>query len=616
MSLVASWIPERSIERLPVGASATEPAIALATDALGELLDKDLLTVHFQPIADLAERRVALYEALMRGPGSHPLARPDALLEAATRSGRRSLLEQHAVRCAMRAFVAQALPGRLAVNLSASVLQALVADSATKLKALLRREGFDPTRLVIELTEDERVEDIDRLAGDLGTVRQMGVGLAIDDFGDGRSSLRLWAQLEPAFVKLDRYFVQGVHRDPRKLEVLRAVLRLAEAFNTALVGEGVELPGELAVMQELGVRFIQGYLCSMPVTQPAPRLADDFIRLLEVRTVPVMPSLDPSAGIANSLMQLVRIVPTVDVATDAAALAEVFHARESLYAVAVVDEHQVPVGLINRESFLDQYARPYFRELFGRRSCTRFMDPQPRIMDCETPIDRLTEVLTQANQRYLRDGLIVTRAGSYLGLVSPDDLVRSVTERRIESARHANPLTCLPGNIPITEHLRRLIRRGGQFAVAYCDLSNFKPYNDLYGYWRGDEMIILASRILIEEADPALDFIGHVGGDDFIAIFQSEDWLRRCLMMRDTFNRRALGLFDAAERDSGCMVGEDRRGNAMSFPLTRMVIGAVKVVPGQVRSAESIASDAARAKQRAKSAPDGFHVMAADEQIP
>jgi GGDEF domain-containing protein len=90
-----------------------------------------------------------------------------------------------------------------------------------------------------------------------------------------------------------------------------------------------------------------------------------------------------------------------------------------------------------------------------------------------------------------------------------------------EAARHANPLTLLPGNIPITQHMRRLLDAQRDFVACHADLNHFKPFNDLYGYWRGDEMILLAARSISEFADPRRHFVGHVGGDDFLVMSSS-----------------------------------------------------------------------------------------------
>src|SRR6202022_2619470 len=126
------------------------------------------------------------------------------------------------------------------------------------------------------------------------------------------------------------------------------------------------------------------------------------------------------------------------------------------------------------------------------------------------------------------DGFVLVDAGRYVGLGTAEQLVRSVTEMRIEAARHANPLTFPPGNIPISEHIARLLSARISFTACYCDLNNFKPYNDQYGYWRGDEMIRLAAGVISGSCDARRDFVGHVGGHDFVVLFQSADWDRRC----------------------------------------------------------------------------------------
>ncbi|MBR7513801.1 GGDEF domain-containing protein, partial [Mycobacterium tuberculosis] len=80
-----------------------------------------------------------------------------------------------------------------------------------------------------------------------------------------------------------------------------------------------------------------------------------------------------------------------------------------------------------------------------------------------------------------------------LGLGTGEELVRTVTEIRIEAARYANPLTFLPGNIPLNLHIERLLEANAEFYACYVDLNHFKPFNDQYGYWQGDEMLKMAA---------------------------------------------------------------------------------------------------------------------------
>jgi GGDEF domain-containing protein len=169
-------------------------------------------------------------------------------------------------------------------------------------------------------------------------------------------------------------------------------------------------------------------------------------------------------------------------------------------------------------------------------------------------------------------------------------LVRSVTEMRIESARHANPLTFLPGNVPISEHIGRLLRSGADFGACYADLNILKPFNDQYGYWRGDDMIRLLARLLLAHCDPQRDFVGHVGGDDFVIAFQSTDWHERCSRIIEKMATHGLGLFDAQAQAAGGIQAEDRQGVLRFFPCTTLSIGAVVVNRDQYQRAEDVAS--------------------------
>jgi GGDEF domain-containing protein len=268
--------------------------------------------------------------------------------------------------------------------------------------------------------------------------------------------------------------------------------------------------------------------------------------------------------------------------------------------VAVVEDGR-PLALLGRQQFLDRYAKLYFKELYGRKPCMTFANPSPTLVDVGDSIDRLIGVLTSPDQRYLNEGFIYTENGRYHGLGTGHQLVRQVTESRIEAARHANPLTLLPGNIPISEHVDRLLTAGAEFVAAYADLSAFKPFNDYYGYWRGDEVIKLLAATVTKHCDPKRDFVGHVGGDDFVMLFQSADWENRCQAMVGEFNERAIGLYDEEARAAGGIAAEDRGGVQRFFPFTTLYMGVVTMA-GRPRfeNASGVASAAARAKQAAK----------------
>ncbi len=572
------------------------------------LLEARALEFRFQPIMDVTRAAVLGYEALMRGPAGSVLEAPDELMRVARLTGLMPELERQACLGAIDAFARLGLPGKLFLNLSAPMIEGFARDQGGEMLRRAVVAGIAPSRLVLELTEHERVEDVAGLRAAMVAMSGLGVTLAIDDFGDGRSSLRLWAQLSPQIVKLDKYFVHDLHRDSRKVEVIRAVLRLAEALGTPLVAEGIEDPAELAVLRDLGCHYAQGYFIGRPAAQPAHAPHPDVLRVLHSGKIAVLPNLPRQHGVAHSIERLMVRAPAVAPRVPSQELLRVFAANPELHSVAVVDDG-FPVGLINRRNFVEKYAQPFYRELHGKRPVSELMNANPLRAERSAPIDSLINVLTGDDQRYLQDGFIITEDGRYAGIATGESLVRAVTERRIEAARHANPLTLLPGNIPITEHIRRLLEAEVPFAACYFDLNNFKPYNDLYGYWRGDEMIKLAAHVVTGQCDSTQDFVGHVGGDDFVVLFQSEDWALRCGRIVERFNREARGLFDPAELARGGFESEDRHGFPAFFPLTTIAAGVVEVSPGQFRHPEEVATAAAAAKKQAKTSGTGMHVV-------
>ena len=581
---------------------------------LSRLLMDRLLAPVFQPIVSMRDGSIYAHEALIRGPRGMPLHTPDALLAAARKEGVLLDFEIACVAGALEQWSALKQPGRLFVNLSASALLQVIRDrSAEALGRSIRKLGLQPRMLVIEITEHEHVADMPALVEAVAQVHAAGVMLALDDFGDGRSSLRLWSELQPDIVKIDKYFTAQLSRHAKKLQTLRALMQIAEVFGTSLVAEGIETADDLRVVRDLGLNLGQGYFMGRPQAQPREHIDAQAAEVLRDQRVSVMPSLR-TASVAGRLREIhTRRAPTVGSQTLHDDVAVLFELHADLHALAIVDDG-LPIGLIDRRQFMERYAKRYFKELYGAKPCVTFANLSPRLIERDHDTEDLIGILTSQDQRYLTEGFIVTENGRYVGLGTGDQLVRTVTESRIEAARHANPLTFLPGNIPITEHIERLLTSGGEFVACYGDLNNFKPFNDHYGYWRGDEMIRLMAKFSVSHCDAQRDFVGHVGGDDFILLFQSDDWEQRCERLVESFNEQAASLYDEAGRTLGGIEAEDRHGVMRFFPFTSLSIGAVRVRKGQFRTAELVAN-AAAAKHGAKAANAGLFVSQRPEAL-
>lgn len=563
----------------------------------------------FQPVIDLARGKVYGHESLIRGPRDTELQFPDALFALARRQGRVVELERAAARVGAATYSAHHGAAKLFINFGASALLSLARQNpARPLADLLAGVGIETSQIVIELTEDDPGPGSDELGGVLRGLREQGAMIALDDFGNGYSSLRRWAELQPDIVKIDRYFARDVHLDARKMQALRALLEIAEAYGTRLVAEGIETADELGAVRDLGFHYAQGYFLDRPAAELSHQLNAATLEVLEHRQVAVYPPSGPVAHNNHHVDALRVDAPPVQPTTTNDAVVALFQQTPDLHAVCVVDVTWRPLGLINRRDFMDRYTQPYHKELYGRRSCEPFMRPDPILVDRTQTLDEMTALLLSGDQRYLTDGFVIVDDGRYVGLGTGEQLVRAVTEVRIEAARHANPLTFLPGNIPISAHIQRLLDHGKSFTACYGDLNHFKPFNDEYGYWRGDQMIRLLAEVLVSNCDARRDFVGHVGGDDFVILFQSEDWQLRVERMLRDFNTRAALLYDDTARAFGGIEAEDRQGYLAFFPLTTLAVGAVRIQPGAYQRPEEVASAAALAKHAVKQRGVGLHI--------
>jgi diguanylate cyclase (GGDEF)-like protein len=161
--------------------------------------------------------------------------------------------------------------------------------------------------------------------------------------------------------------------------------------------------------------------------------------------------------------------------------------------------------------------------------------------------------------------------------------------RRTERDLEANPLTRLPGNVSILNELARRLESNALFAVCYIDLDKFKAYNDKYGFEHGDEVIRETARILIrsmqEEGNPD-DFIGHIGGDDFVIVTTPAVSDNLCKKIIDFFEKAVPSFYTPADQKKGYIIAHARQGKEQKIPLLSISIG---VVTNEFRKIEHVA---------------------------
>jgi diguanylate cyclase (GGDEF)-like protein len=568
---------------------------------LHEIIQQRKLTALFQPILNLKTGEFYGYEGLIRGPSDSTLHSPMNLFGAAAQQNLMLEVEMLSRQIVLETFVKLNLPGNLFLNVSPETLLDPSFKNGCTLE-YINKLGLSPERVVIEITENQPTYDFAGMRAALLHYRAMGFQIAIDDLGEGFSSLRLWSELRPEFIKIDMHFVQGVNADPIKLQFLKSIQLIAESCGTHVIAEGIETSAELSKISDIGIQLGQGYFISRPTPTPPLLTSTETACIVNNKNIAAHPNNSCSPQTKMIAQKLLRHIEPVDPDTENEQVLERFSADPMLRAIPVV-KHGIPVGLINRSSFIDHFVKPFQRELMGKKPCSLAMQADPLLVEKNMPIEELGHFIADAEERHFNYGFIITEHGRYLGVASGQDLLRELTQMQITAARYANPLTMLPGNVPINEHIEQLLRAGKPFYACYCDLDNFKPYNDVYSYRHGDEMIQLAGRILSWACDPKLDFIGHIGGDDFILLMQSRDFKARCEQALRSFEQASSLLFKPEHLTAGGYTSEDRHNNAIFHPLVSLSIGASFISTDRYFSHYEVSAAATAAKKVAKRTP-------------
>jgi EAL domain-containing protein (putative c-di-GMP-specific phosphodiesterase class I)/GGDEF domain-containing protein len=568
---------------------------------LQEIITHRKLSALFQPILDLKTGEFIGFEGLIRGPADSPLHSPINLFAAAQQQNLSLEVEMLSRQIVLEAFAIQKLPGSLFLNISPETI-AHPSFKYGQTREFMESLGLDPARVVMEITENQPTYNFDEMRNALMHYRNMGFKTAIDDLGEGFSSLRLWSELRPEYIKIDMHFVQGVDHDPVKLQFLKSIQQIAESCGTRVIAEGIETEGELRVVKDIGIALGQGYFISRPSRTPPLLASCETGRIISSNNIAIFPMVESVHRSRMTSQKLLSYVEPVQPETPNDLVFERFSSNPALHIIPVV-KNGLPLGLINRYQFIDCYSKPFQRELTGKKPCYKSTQPAPLLVEKSMPIEDLSHFLAEADTRHFADGFVITENGRYIGVASGQDLLRELTRMQLESARYANPLSLLPGNVPINEHIERLLEANTPFIACYCDLDHFKPFNDQYSYRKGDEMIQLTARLLSWACDHKQDFIGHIGGDDFIMLMQSSDWKSRCEQALRSFEQAASLLFKAEHLIDGGYSSEGRNGQIQFHPLTSLSIGAIQVTPGQFISHHEVSAAMSCAKKMAKKIP-------------
>jgi GGDEF domain-containing protein len=389
--------------------------------------------------------------------------------------------------------------------------------------------------------------------------------------------------------------IRGINQDSFKQAVVKSFVVLANLTGSKLIAEGIETMEELRTLLSLGVHAGQGYLLGRPAsvpTQPDAHVMETLRFLNRAGTVLHAYNTRLIGEIAEPVSPVGIQDRCVDVRR---------HLDENRYeGVCVLDGDRI-AGLVMRNDLNESLSRQYRYALYANRPIARILGTAPLVVDSSTPIGNVTELALNRNGVAIYHNIVVTRNGRYAGMVSIIRLLRHAMEIERSYALELNPLTGLPGNVQINRVLLETIRNGMEVGILYFDLDHFKVYNDLYGFEQGDGIIQLLKLVLcdvIKSDHDCASFIGHIGGDDFIAVLTCSEAecgeICREVILR--FANEVDACFTQEHREQGGF--PDPHGGLL--PLTSLSVAGTYGHMDGFDSPESLARHVAGLKKQVK----------------
>lgn len=579
-------------------AEPSSDSAALSRQLRAVLEGKNINAV-FQPIVSLADASIIGYEALSRGPRGTELERPDVLFEAAKKMNKLWELE---LLCRMAALErAKCMPPdkMLFLNVDPKVIHDERFQRGLT-REMLDKYHIDPTGIIFEITEKTSIEDYRSFRRVLDHYTGQGYKIAIDDTGSGYSGLRMLAETRPQFIKLDMQLVRDIDKDNLKQALIKAFYDFAVSTNMKMIAEGIESVSELYTLIDIGVHYGQGYLLQKPMPQFLD-LRADIKELIQAKNEQKKKETFYTA-VTMPVGEIARCdLPQGPDASGAQAIEE-FKKNSALRGIPVVEDGR-PVGLLMKDRFLANLATQYGVAIYMNRPIRLLMDRDPLVVDYNTPLEQVSKLVVARTDDTLYDYIIVIRNGRYHGVTSVRRLLEKTTQLEITRAKHCNPLSGLPGNIIIEERINRVLEGKKDFSILYFDLDNFKPYNDTYGFEQGDRILCLTAQVIRQQLAllaPPDFFVGHIGGDDFIAIVSSTNVHELCQAIIDDFDLRIRGFYTEEHLTNGFIIAKNRHGGEERYPIMAISIAVVTSKGREFTNATQLAEAAGGVKKQCK----------------
>lgn len=303
-------------------------------------------------------------------------------------------------------------------------------------------------------------------------------------------------------------------------------------------------------------------------------------------------------GMSVNIGSIAEKVPCISQHEKNIVVDQLFYNNSELQGIVVVNK-DLPVGIITRTHFYQKIGTLYGYNLYMGRTVELLFKKNPLTVEYLDPLTEVSKLAMQRKAEDLYDDVIVTNKGSFAGVVSIQNLLMKLVDVQVEFASYLNPLTRLPGNTTIEEKIKSALSQN-EFSIMYFDLDHFKAYNDTYGFKKGDELLQSVAQLLKDHIQRDDHFLGHIGGDDFIAILPHYNYELLCQRLMKNFSILIKKFYSPEHLAQQYITSEDRQGNVRQFPLVSISIAIVTNSNKVYSNAEEIVEIVTTVKKRCK----------------
>ncbi len=568
------------------------------SDELIRIINNNQLRTVFQPIVSLQTGETMGFEALTRGPVDSKYANPEVLFDAAKHH---DLLWDLEILCranAIRTFSGFHVDKLLFLNVDPEVIR---DEHFIKgfTKDLLTEHNVSPMSIIFEITEKTSIDNYTHFNEVIDYYKSQGYKIAIDDVGTGYSGLTTIAKTRPHYIKMDMSLISNITRDNYKKAIVKSFVEFANSTNTKIIAEGIEDISDLYTLMEIGVHYGQGYL----INRPADILANtpDAIKknILDKNANLKIHSFSPSSNV--QIGEIARQDEPISHTTPCSEIYKLFKSNHNLKGIPIVNDEKFIIGILMISNFLAKLGTQYGWSVYMKRPVHLLMDAHPLIVDYYTPMDKVSKIVISREEDKLYDYIIVEKDNHYYGVIPVITLLEKTMEFELNIAKYSNPLTGLPGNLVIEETISNVLHEGMDFSLLYFDINDFKAYNDIYGFENGDRILSFTAGVI--QKHTALiknSFLGHIGGDDFVAILTSHQVATLCRNILNEFDNSIPGFYSEEDCSNGYILSINRNNVEEKFPIMSLSIAIINNKNRSFTSIYDLTEAAAKVKKLCK----------------